>query len=213
MARFKTRRQARYYTLVNKYHFLKSEASELSKIKKHVPPGGGVRQYPPALLALQRSRLAMWANYKQWVGREAWLELSEAELKAGWGDRIRKFYERQRIKRRTDRKTGLSIETLTNWVVRKDIHGNKIPPSPSVWDWYDDVFRRLPEEEQWDTPRTHRTHPSTRQPLKADRRYAAKQLRSDIDFFKAKIKETGDPNGEWSWKLSGAQYRLKQGDY
>ena len=147
MARYKSRRQARINTLVNKYHFLQAEAVELSRIKKHVPPGGGRSQYPPALLAMQRSRSAMWANYKKWVGKQSWLDLSVPEKKSLWSDRVRKFYSRHRIK----------ADKLVNWIVHKDVHGKPIKPSPSVWDYYDSVFQGLPDELKWDTPRSHRT--------------------------------------------------------
>jgi hypothetical protein len=137
------------------------------------------------------------------MGKQSWLELSVPEKKSLWGDRVRKFYSRHRIK----------ADKLVTWIVRKDVHGDPIKPSPSVWDYYDSVFQGLPDELKWDTPRSHRNRSPSGQTLVVSKRYETKKIKSDIAFFRERIKETGDVNGEWAWKLRAAQFRLRKGDY
>lgn len=140
----KTLRSRRYFDLRDK-HFTPRESQEFSKL---------TRKYP-ALQRLVASRTALWANFVQESRRKGWE--SEARRKQEWSKKIVNFYERQRIKRRQDKDTGLTIETLSNWVVKKDVHGRTYKvPKISPWEWYDDVFQKLPPEIKWDTPRGHR---------------------------------------------------------
>jgi len=141
----KTRRGVRYYSL-RSIHMTPLEASEFSKL---------TRKYP-ALQRLVASRKALWANFQQECYRKGWE--SENKRKSEWTKKIVNFYERQRVKRKKDKDTGLTVETLTNWVVRRDVHGRVYKtPRISPWSWYDDVFTHLPPELKWDSPRSNRT--------------------------------------------------------
>ena len=140
----KTLRARRYWDLRDK-HMTPLEAREFSKL---------TRKYP-ALQRLIASRTALWANFVQESRRKGWE--SENKRKTEWTKKIVNFYERRRIKRKKDKDTGLTVETLTNWVVKKNVHGRVYKvPKISPWEWYDDVFQRLPDELKWDSPRSHR---------------------------------------------------------
>jgi len=137
--------RARRYWDLRGYHFTPRESQEFSKL---------TRKYP-ALQRLIASRRALWANFQQECYRKGWE--SENKRKSEWTRKIVNFYERQRYKRKKDKDTGLTVEVLTNWVVRRDVHGRVYKvPRISPWSWYDDVFQHLPPEMKWDSPKTHR---------------------------------------------------------
>ena len=142
----KTRRGKRYYELRFRYHFTPLEARDFSRL---------TRKYP-ALHRLIASRAALWANFVQEARLKEWD--TEGKRKTEWQKKVVSFYDRQRIKQKRDKDTGLSVEVLTKWVVKKDVHGREFrTPRISPWEWYDWVFQRLPDELKWDTPRSHRT--------------------------------------------------------
>ncbi len=140
----KTQRGKRYWRL-RRLHFTPIESRAFSRLTKTYP----------ALHRLIASRTALWANFVQESRRKGWE--SENRRKYEWQKRIVNFYERQRTKRKKDKDTGRSVEVLTDWVVKKDVHGRTYRvPKISPWEWYDWVFQRLPDELKWDTPRSHR---------------------------------------------------------
>lgn len=140
----KTLRARRYFDLRDK-HFTPIESREFSKL---------TRKYP-ALQRLIASRQALWANFVQESRRKGWE--SENKRKTEWVKKIVGFYERQRYKRKKDKDTGLTVETLANWVVHRDVHGRVYKtPRISPWEWYSFVFDRLPSELKWDSPRSRR---------------------------------------------------------
>lgn len=141
----KTLRARRYWDLRGK-HFTPVESREFSKL---------TRKYP-ALQRLIASRTALWAGFVQECQRKGWE--TEHRRFTEWRTKVVGFYGRQRAKRKRDKDTGLTVETLANWIVKKDVHGREYRvPKISPWEWYDWVFQRLPEELKWDTPRGHRT--------------------------------------------------------
>ncbi|MBU1173246.1 MAG: hypothetical protein KKD44_27080, partial [Proteobacteria bacterium] len=140
----------------------------------------------PALRQMIVTRSAMWANFKREAGRKGW----ESDRKVGseWRKRLERFYSEERYKTKRDRETGLSVAVLTNWIVQKDVHGRKVSPRPSPWDWYDSVFNRLPDELKWDTPRTHRAKGGQGE-VNIDK----VQTRRWIEDLKKTIARTDDP--------------------
>jgi len=175
MPRFKIRRQRRYTELLDKYHFSPREALEFSKLKKDYP----------ALKQMKVIRIAMWANLKRQSNRRGWGKRRE---QMEWRTRITSFYERVRVRTIRDKDTGLSIEVLTNWIVKKDVHGKPVKPRFSPWEWYDYIFSNLPDELKWDTPRSHRTKGGQGE-VKMDK----VQTRRWIEDLKRAIAGTDDP--------------------
>ena len=143
MARFKTRRQARYDDL-RRQHFTHAESLQFSRLK---------RKYP-ALQQMRRVRRGQWAGFTRYADNRG---LSPAARAKEWERRIAEFYDTWRFKTGRDKDTGLTATRLTNWLVRKDVHGRPIKTTISPWEWYDSVFNNLPDELRWDTPRSHRT--------------------------------------------------------
>ena len=174
MARPKTKRAARYWYLRFR-HFSPVEAREFSKLS---------RKYP-ALKALIRQRVGMWLSHGNKARARGW---SDWRVGREWVDTLKKFYGEERYKLKKDRKTGLSELVLRTWVVRKDVHGRPTVPKPSPWEWYDSVFRGLPDELKWDTPRSHRTGAGQGE-VKVDKI----QARRWIEDLKKSIQMTDDP--------------------
>ncbi len=102
---------------------------------------------------------------------------------------LKRFYAQERYKLKKDKKTELSTPVLTNWVVRKDVHGRIVKPRPSVWEWYDAVFNRLPDELKWDTPRSHRVKQRGQGEVKLKKVTAQKWI-ADL---KKSVARTNDP--------------------
>lgn len=142
MAKYKTKRRARYWDLRNA-HFAPIEAREFSKL---------TRKYP-ALQEMVEQRAVLWKSHERKSKARGWSITKEDNE---WVNTLKEFYAEKRYKVKTDRKAGTSELVVVNWVVRKDVHGNTIEPTPSPWDWYDSVFQLLPDQLKWDTPRSHR---------------------------------------------------------
>lgn len=169
----KTQRGKRYWRL-RRLHFSPIEARAFSRLTKTYP----------ALHRLIASRQALWVNFVKEAHRKDWE--SENKRRTEWTKKIVNFYERQRVKRKKDKDTGLTVETLTNWVVKKDVHGRTYKvPKISPWEWYDWVFQRLPDELKFDSPRSHRV----RQP---DVSVDKVQTRRWIEDLKKTIERTND---------------------
>jgi len=198
--RLKTKR-LRLYNQLREEHLTYREALEYSKMGKHKPPGSGKRAvavYPPALRRIVQERRVMWLTFDRVAQDKGW---GSWKRRQEWKGRVGKMYAR------------LSRLDVGNPFVTKSVHGKPIPKRINPWALYDSVFRKLPAEDQWDTPRSHRKNPVTGVAFKVEKRYKEKQLRDDIRFYQQRIKETGDPLGEWKWKLDGARYLLRQGNY
>ena len=169
----KTRRGARYYSL-RSLHFTPLEAREFSKL---------TRKYP-ALQRLVASRTALWVGFVRECDRKGWE--SENRRFTEWRNKVAGFYGKQRAKRKRDKDTGLTVETLASWIVKKDVHGREYRvPKISPWEWYDWVFQRLPDELKWDTPRSRRT---SQPDVKVDKI----QTRRWIEDLKKSIEMTND---------------------
>jgi hypothetical protein len=154
MPNYKPQREARYQWLRSK-HFSPIEAREFSKLS---------RKYP-ALQKMVRQRASQWSAFDRRAKSSGW---SEWKRGTEWVNYLKKFYGDERYKVKRDRKTGERSLELRPWVVHKDVHGKPTKPKPSPWEWYDSVFNRLPNEDKWDTPRSHRRR--TPEPdLKVDR--------------------------------------------
>ena len=197
MVRLKPQRR-KLYTQLREEHLTHREALEFSRLKKHVPPGGGKKQYPPVLTELVKDRRVMWGKFDKEAQDRGW---GKTKRVTEWHKRVGELYD------------GLSKKYTGNFFVQKDVHGKKIPQRINPWALYDARLGVLPQEDQWDTPRSNRKNPVTGVTFKVEKRYKAKQLRDDIAYYKQKIKETGDPNEEWHWRLKGAEYDLKHGEY
>ena len=140
----RTLRGRRYYDL-RELHMTPIESRAFSQL---------TRKYP-ALKQLIAARSAQWEAFKAEARTKGWQ--TEHRRKVEWGRKIVEFYDQQRLKRTRDKETGISVEVLTRWIVRKDVHGRPLKrPRISPWEWYDDIFQKLPAELRWDTPRSHR---------------------------------------------------------
>lgn len=142
MALFKKRRMARYKALKDA-HFSPTEAREFSKLQKKYP----------ALQAMIRYRQRQWDRFQVRAKKNDW---SVRKTNEEWRKFIIRFYEQKRYRVKRTAGGRISDVDLRNWIVRKDVHGRKIKPRPSPWEWYDAVFSKLPNEQKWDTPRSHR---------------------------------------------------------
>ncbi len=140
--RYRPQRLARYNRLIA-LHFSPVEAREFSKLE---------RDYP-ALRKMVRQRAAQYGVVTRRANREGW---SSAKRQREWVSYLSRFYSQGRYKVKRDKKTGDTTVVVRPWVVTKDVHGKKTTPAPSPWEWYDNVFQRLPDEQKWDTPRSHR---------------------------------------------------------
>ncbi len=142
MPKYKPQRQARYEWLRSR-HFAPIEAREFSKLN---------RQYP-ALKKMVRQRQAQWSAFDRKARANDWSPWKRGQE---WVNYLKKFYGEERYRVRRDPKTGKRTLEPKAWVARKDVHGKPTKPKPSPWEWYDSVFNRLPDEDKWDTPRSHR---------------------------------------------------------
>lgn len=134
--RFRTRRTKRYWDL-RAAGFLPIEAREFSKL---------TRQYPALLqMMAQRQRFVQAVrrdgDAKGWSNRR-----KEVELRR----RVTRFYEH--LPRLMKKRGGRPVE----WIVSRDVHGRKVRPRLNVWEYYDWIFKQLPGELKWDSPRSHR---------------------------------------------------------
>lgn len=196
--RLKPQRLKLYVRLRNA-HLSHREALDFSRLKMHTPPSGGKKQYPPSLHAVVKERRAMWSRFAAEARDRGW---GAYKQKTEWRKRIVGLYD------------GLSKRLPgVNFFVTKDVHGKPVPKRISPWALYDAKQKELPDRDQWDTPRGNRRGKVPDVPLNTDRRYREKKLREDIDYYKRQIKETGDPEGAWAWKLKGAEYQLRTGGY
>jgi len=92
------------------------------------------RKYP-AIKRMLRQRAGMWMAFSNKARSKGW----EGDVKQKeWVNTLKKFYRAR------------------NWVAHRDIHGKRTSPMPSPWEWYDAVYKNLPDELKWDTPRTGR---------------------------------------------------------
>ena len=194
----KSARMARYNTL-RREHLTYREALEFSKMTKHVPPGGGrSSRYPPALVAIVRERRAMWDVYSQMAISKGW---GDYRFRREWKILIGGLYE------------NLSRKHKGNFFVVRDVHKKPLKtPRLNPWALYDAKYDDLPEDQRWDTPRSWRKALGTGTSFRAVNRYKVQELKKDIKFFEEKV-AAGDPTGEYGWRLSGARYQLKTGEY
>jgi len=197
MIRLKPQR-LKLYQALRAEHLTYREALEYSRMTKHVPPGGGKPKYPPALGAVVRERRKMWKSFMPEAVDTGW---GTPKMRREWHKKVGALYD------------GLSKRHTGNFFVTKDVHGKKVPMRISPWALYDATFEKLPAEDQWDTPRTGRHSKDAGVSFQSERRFKEKQLREDIRFYREKIKETGDPKGQYAWQLKGLEFRLKRGDY
>lgn len=179
MPHYKPQRQARYQYLRGK-HFAPVEARDLSKLKRNYP----------ALQRMIRQRASLWSGFERRAKRHGWE--SQNKRTSEWRNTLTRFYTEERYKTRRDRKTGKVERILTNWVVHKDVHGNPINPRPSAWEWYDAVFAQLPDEDKWDSPRSHR-HKTKEPNLRVDKVMLQKWIAGlDKSIKSARTKEEKD---------------------
>jgi len=196
--RLKPQRLKLYNTL-RREHLTYREALEFSRMRKHVPPTGGRRQYPPALTAIVKERRAMWGVYSQMAVNKGW---GEWRFKQEWKKLIGGLYE------------NLSKLHKGNFFVVRDVHKKPLKtPRLNPWALYDAKYDELPEDQRWDTPRSWRKALGTKTSFRAVNRYKVRELKKDARFFEDEIRRTGDPDGKFEWKLDGVRYQLKTGEY
>src|SRR3989304_5791664 len=106
MARLKPQRLKLYNTL-RQEHLTHREALEFSKMRKHIPPTGGRRQYPPALTAILKERRAMWNVYSRMAVNKGW---GSGRFNREWKILIGGLYE------------NLSKKHKGNFFVVRDVH-------------------------------------------------------------------------------------------
>ena len=193
----KSGRLTRYHIL-REEHLTYREALDFSRMNKHVPPGGGRKRYPPALIAIVKERRQMWKAFQ----RES--------VPAGWGE--------TKVAREWKKRVGALYDSLSrmhkgNFFVVKDVHGKAVPKRISPWALYDAKYDYLPDGQRWDTPRSSRVVLGSTVSFRALNRYKVRELKKDIRFYEDEIKRTGDPDGGFKWKLDGARYQLKTGEY
>ena len=160
----RTLRGRRYWDLREK-HFTARESAEFSKLN---------RKYPAVVQAIA-SRSALWSRFGSHVKKQGWE--SDYKIKREWEKVVVGFYKRIRSTLKRDKKTGRLRRVDKDWIVARDIHGKKVPPRINPWDWYDSIFRNLPDELRWDTPRSHRT----RQPVVVIDKIRNKRWISDLE--------------------------------
>jgi len=180
-------------------HFTRREAVEFGKLwRRYVPPKGGKPRYVPTLQALVDDRRELWARFDKRAKELGW---GSAKKAAEWHAAIGRLY------RKVPSGSG-------NPFVTKDVHGNKIPRRLNPWALYDATQKKLPVEDQWDTPRAGRGTPTgmTRK-FASERRYKEKALRTDIREVEKEIKRTGDPSGRLESQLLSLRYNLKTGSF
>ena len=195
----KPERMARYSILRRVEKLTHREALEFSRMTKHVPPTGGKKQYPPALLSIVKQRRRMWSDFSREAVKEGW---SKTRVQAEWKLKVGRTYER------------LSRVHKGNFFVKQDIHRKPLrTPRLNPWALYDAHYDDLPEDQQWDTPRSSRVALGTQASLRALNRYKVRDIKGNIKFFADKIRETGDPTGEYRWQLDGLRFQLKTGEY
>lgn len=194
-------RRVRLFRELRRMHLTSIEAREFSTMRTHVPPSDrenvrAKKQYPPALVEIVNERRAMWQAFVAEANAKGWNRPGE---RAGrWLGRLRDLYLSR-------------IPKEVAFVVR-DVHGNRLRrPAVSPWSLYDWTYRRLPANDQWDTPRTGRA-PAPKS-FDAVDRYVKKQLVSDKKWLEQHIKETGDPNGEFGFRLASVKFQLRTGLY
>ena len=200
MPRFKKQR-GQLYTALRQERLTYREALEFSKMGKHKPPGsskGAKAVYPPALRKIVQERRVMWRGFDKAAGEKGW---GSWRRKQEWKSKVGELY------------AGLSKKHTGNFFVSKDVHGKKVPRRINPWALYDAKYDDLPEEDKWDTPRSHRKNPQTGMTFKAERRYKEKALRTDIREVEKEIKRTGDPSGRMGTQLRSLQYNLKTGSF
>ena len=122
-------KRAARYWWLRERHLSPAEAREFSRLH---------RKYP-AVKAMIRSRGAQWAGFKKQAKYEGW---SPTKQVREWRAFLKQWYEK------------------SGWMVTKSVRGKEYKhPRPSPWEWYDDVLKKLPPWDRWDTPRSHRRKP------------------------------------------------------
>ena len=200
MPRLKTRR-GQLYAQLRQEHLTHREALEFSKMGKHRPPGSSKSAkavYPPALRRVVQERREMWTAFDKVARDKGW---GSWKQKQEWKDKIGELYGR------------LSKKHTGNFFVSKDVHGKEVPRRINPWALYDAKYDDLPDEDKWDTPRSHRTKQQTGVAFKAEKRYREKQLREDIRLIEQDIRQYGDSRGERESQLRSLQYNLKTGSF
>ncbi len=142
MIPFGPRRKDRYKYLLDR-HFTPLEAREFSKLEEKYP----------ALVSMLHQRAGQWGAFNRKAKKKGW---DDARRHREWLGYLARFYSDRRFLVRRNRK-GKVVATVRSWVVRKNVHGRQIAPKPSPWDWYDATFQRLPDQQKWDSPRSHRS--------------------------------------------------------
>jgi len=200
MPKFKPQRQ-QLYTQLRQEHLTYREALEYSRMSKHRPPGASERAkavYPPALRKIVQERRVMWQAFDRTAKGKGW---GNWRRNQEWKGKVGKLYER------------LSRNHTGNFFVSKNVHGKEVPRRLNPWALYDAIYDNLPEDDQWDTPRSTRRSGQTGVSFKVERRYKEKALRTDIRYLKDEIRRTGDPSGILESRLLGLQYNLKTGSF
>ena len=170
MARFKTRRQARYDILRSR-GFSHAEALETSRLAKKKFKVSRQDKYQylrgehfttleafefskldkkyPALQQIIRERGFQWRAFQAKCRAKGWR--SEVRRQREWGDWLGEFYSKRHYATREGK------QKIITWVVTKDRKGRTLKqPRISPWDWYDYIFAKLPDQLKWDTPRSAR---------------------------------------------------------
>jgi hypothetical protein len=132
------------YMALREQHFSPAESRDFSKLQKKYP----------ALQAMIRYRQRQWDRFSKRAKTNDWgINKTNNE----WRKFLVRFYEQKRYRVKRTAGGRISDVDLRNWIVTRDVHGNRIKPKISPWEWYDAVFNRLPDEQKHDTPRSHRT--------------------------------------------------------
>lgn len=140
----------------------------------------------------------MWGVFAETAQERGW---GRWKVKLAWRKMVYRLYE------------DAATRHAGHFFVTKDVHGKPVPQRLNPWALYDAHFKNLPDDEQWDTPRSSRKPKGSPVSFRVLKRYREKELRADVKFFEHKIKETGDPTGEYKWRLAGTKYQLKTGEY
>jgi len=152
MARFKTRRQARYSAL-RRGHLLHYEAVELSKLPLRATDVDGKTRPNPIIGKIIQIRSYMWSAIQVEARAKGW---STDKKNREWQQRVYSLYSLPSIKVRKNRETGMTEAKFTSLLVKKDVHGRPFHvPTISPWDYYHSMQIEWVLQE-WDSPRRHR---------------------------------------------------------
>jgi len=95
---------------------------------------------------------------------------------------------------------------LPRGFVDRDVHKRPIRISISPWDLYDEVFKRLPDELKWDTPRSSRSKVQ-----QGEVKIGKIQMRRWIEDLKKSIQRTNDPEikAQFREQIAGWEQALR----